>query len=199
MNVIRTLALLFGLIAGTASAATVHTAIFAGGCFWCMQEAFDKVPGVVATTAGYTGGHLPNPTYKQVSAGGTGHAESIRIEFDPDKTSYQKLLDAFWHNIDPTVKDQQFCDHGHQYRSAIFYEDAEQKRLAEASKKKLEASGRFKGPIYTEIVPAGKFYPAEAYHQEYYRKNPVRYNYYHWACGRAARLKELWGNQAGDQ
>ena len=199
MKKVQIIAALLGLIAGAVTAAPAKTAIFAGGCFWCMQEAFDKVPGVVSTTVGYTGGHLANPTYEQVSAGGTGHAESIRIEYDPDKTRYEKLLDAFWHNIDPTVKDQQFCDHGHQYRSAIFYENAEQKTLAEASKKKIEESGRFKGPLYTEIVPASTFYPAEDYHQEYYKKNPARYTYYHWSCGRAARLKELWGEAAGDQ
>jgi len=199
MKTLPIAAFLLGLIATTVTAAPTQTAIFAGGCFWCMQEAFDKVPGVVSTTVGYTGGHVANPTYRQVSAGGTGHAESIRVTYDPDKTSYEKLLDAFWHNIDPTVKDRQFCDRGHQYRSAIFYENAEQERLAEASEKKIEGSGRFKGPLYTEIVPASTFYPAEDYHQEYYRKNPVRYTYYHWACGRAARLKQLWGKDAGDQ
>lgn len=169
-------------------------ATFAGGCFWCMEPPFDKVPGVLSTISGYTGGHTKDPTYKEVSAGGTGHAEAVEVIYDPAKVSYAKLLEVFWHNIDPTVKDRQFCDVGHQYRSAIFYHNGEQKRLAEESRAKLEASGRFDA-VYTEIVPAGPFYPAEDYHQDYYRKNPLRYKYYRWGCGRDKRLEELWGKK----
>jgi peptide-methionine (S)-S-oxide reductase len=171
----------------------LQKATFAGGCFWCMEPAFDKLEGVKSVVSGYTGGHKTNPTYEEVSNGATGHAESIEITYDPAVISYAKLLDVFWHNVDPTVKDRQFCDSGSQYRSAIFYHDEEQKRLAEASKKTLEQSKRFPGPIYTEIVPATTFYPAEEYHQKYYQKNPVRYKYYRYSCGRDQRLKELWG------
>jgi peptide-methionine (S)-S-oxide reductase len=168
-------------------------ATFAGGCFWCMEPPFDKVEGVTATTSGYTGGHTVNPTYEQVSSGFTGHAESIQIAYDPAKVSYEKLLDVYWHNIDPLARNRQFCDAGEQYRSAIFYHDEEQKRLAEASKQALEKSGRFKQPIATQIVPAGPFYPAEEYHQDYYKKNPIRYKFYRYNCGRDQRLEELWG------
>ncbi|HUJ68634.1 MAG TPA: peptide-methionine (S)-S-oxide reductase MsrA [Syntrophorhabdales bacterium] len=173
------------------------TATFAGGCFWCMEPAFDKLNGVVSVLPGYTGGSKKDPTYEEVSSGSTGHAESVQIIYDPSKISYSDLLTVFWHNIDPTVQDRQFCDVGNQYRSAIFCHDEEQKRLAEASKKALEESKRFKGPIYTEIVPASTFYPAEEYHRQYYKKNPVRYKFYRWNCGRDARLKELWGESAG--
>jgi peptide-methionine (S)-S-oxide reductase len=169
-------------------------ATFAGGCFWCMEHPFDELDGVMSVTVGYTGGHKKNPTYEEVSSGTTGHAESVQIVYDPAKITYAKLLDVFWHNIDPTVKDQQFCDVGNQYRTAIFYHNEEQKRLAEESKKALEKSGRFKGPIYTEIVPASEFYPAEEYHQHYYKKNPLRYKFYRYNCGRDQRLKELWGS-----
>ena len=180
----------------SASAAESAKATFAGGCFWCMQPAFDHVDGVVATTVGYTGGHTTNPTYEEVSAGGTGHAESIQVTYDPAKVTYTQLLDVFWHNVDPLAPNAQFCDHGTQYRSAIFYHDDEQKRAAEKSKKELEASARFKQPIVTEIVPASDFYPAEDYHQKYYEKNPVRYRYYRYGCGRDDRLRELWGTSA---
>lgn len=172
------------------------TAIFAGGCFWCMEGPFDKLPGVISTTAGYTGGTKENPTYEEVSSGTTGHAEAVQIVYDPSKVTYAQLLDVFWHNVDPLTPNAQFCDHGTQYRSAIFYLDAEQQRLAEESKRQLEASGRFKKPIVTQIVAASTFYPAEDYHQDYYQKNPVRYRYYRFACGRDARLKELWGEDA---
>jgi len=172
-------------------------ATFAGGCFWCMEAPFDSLPGVVSVTVGYTGGSLKNPTYEQVSAGGTGHAESVRVVFDPTRISYAKLLEVYWHNIDPTVKDRQFCDRGHQYRSAIFYHGEEQRRIAEESKATLEKGKPFKTPIVTEIVPAGEFYPAEEYHQHYYKKNPIRYRFYRGGCGRDARLKELWGSSAG--
>lgn len=178
-----------------AAPAKTATAIFAGGCFWCMEHDFDQVPGVISTTSGYTGGHVANPTYEQVSAGGTGHAESVQVRYDPRKVNYAKLLDVFWHNIDPVAVDRQFCDHGSQYRSAIFYGNADEKRLAEASKQALEASGRFKQPIATQIVAASTFYPAEDYHQDYYRKNPVRYKFYRFNCGRDQRLEEIWGKR----
>ena len=179
--------------AGAASAQVLEKATFAGGCFWCMEQAFDNLEGVKSVVSGYTGGRKPNPTYEEVSAGTTGHAESIEIAYDPAVISYSRLLEVFWRNIDPTVKDRQFCDAGTQYRSAIFYHGEEQKRLAEATKKALEQSRRFPGPIYTEIAPATTFYHAEEYHQKYYRKNPVRYKYYKFNCGRDQRLKELWG------
>jgi len=168
-------------------------ATFAGGCFWCMEPPFDALDGVVSTTAGYTGGHTPKPTYEQVSEGGTGHAEAVRIVYDPRKIGYAELLAVFWRNIDPTTPNAQFCDHGNQYRSAIFYHDDEQKRVAERSKALLEASGRLKQPIVTEIAAATAFHPAEEYHQDYYRKNPTRYKLYRYTCGRDRRLKELWG------
>src|SRR5205823_2542072 len=173
----------------------LEKATFAGGCFWCMEEAFDKVDGVVSTTSGYTGGQKPNPSYEEVSAGGTGHAESVQILFDPTKITYEKLLNVFWHNIDPTTPDRQFCDKGRQYRSAIFYHNENQKRLAEESNKLLEQSKAFKEAIVTEIVPASEFYPAEEYHQDFYLKNPVRYKFYKYSCGRAQRLQELWGKE----
>lgn len=174
------------------------SAIFAGGCFWCVESDFDKVKGVISTTSGYTGGHVANPTYHQVSAGGTGHAEAVKVVYDPSQVTYEKLLQVFWHNIDPLAKDRQFCDSGDQYRSAIFVDGAEQRRLAEASKKAIEASGRFKSPIQTQIVDAGPFYPAEDYHQDFYLKNPTKYKFYRWNCGRDQRLKELWGNDRGE-
>jgi peptide-methionine (S)-S-oxide reductase len=170
-------------------------ATFAGGCFWCMVHPFDELPGVVSVVSGYTGGTLRNPTYEQVSAGGTGHAESVQVTYDPNRVSYQKLLEVFWHNIDPTVKDRQFCDVGHQYRSAIFYHDETQRRLAEESKRALDRSKPFRGAIVTEITPATTFYPAEEYHQNYYKKNPLRYRYYRSSCGRDNRLDELWGKK----
>jgi peptide-methionine (S)-S-oxide reductase len=187
------------LIAGaaTASAANFEKATFAGGCFWCMEHPFDEIPGVVSVTSGYTGGQKKSPTYEEVSAGGTGHAESVQIVYDPARVSYDKLLEIFWHNIDPTAKDRQFCDTGHQYRSAIFYQNEEQHRLALQSKALLEKTKTFKEPIATEIVQATEFYPAEDYHQNYYKKNPIRYKYYRTSCGRDRRLKELWGDAAG--
>lgn len=171
----------------------LEKATFAGGCFWCMEPAFDRLDGVVSVTVGYTGGTTRNPTYEEVSSGSTGHAESIEIVFDPAKIGYGKLLDVFWRNIDPTMKNRQFCDVGAQYRSAIFTRNDAQKKLAEESKKALEASGRFGGKIFTEIVPASEFFPAEEYHQKYYRKNPVRYKFYRTSCGRDRRLGDLWG------
>jgi peptide-methionine (S)-S-oxide reductase len=171
-------------------------ATFAGGCFWCMEEPFDKLPGVLATTSGYAGGPKKYPTYEEVSAGITGHAEVVQVLYDPTKVTYEKLLDVFWHNVDPTVKDRQFCDAGTQYRTAIFVHTDDQRRAAEASKAALEKSKPFKGAIVTPVVTAGPFWPAEEYHQDYYQKNPVRYNYYRTGCGRDAKLKQLWGTAA---
>jgi peptide-methionine (S)-S-oxide reductase len=167
-------------------------ATFAGGCFWCMEPPFDKLDGVISTTSGYAGGHVVNPTYKEVSAGGTGHAEVVQVLYDPERVSYQELLEVFWHNVDPLDPGGQFCDRGAEYRTAIFFHDQEQRRLAEASKRELEQSGRFQRPIVTQIMPLPAFYAAEDYHQDYYIKNPLRYRYYRTACGRDARLRELW-------
>jgi peptide-methionine (S)-S-oxide reductase len=172
-------------------------ATFAGGCFWCMEHPFDEIPGVVSVTSGYTGGQKMNPTYEEVSTGGTGHAESVQVVYDPARVTYEKLLNVFWHNIDPTAKDRQFCDSGYQYRSAIFYHNEGQHRLALQSKALLEKDKTFKEPVVTEIAQATEFYPAEDYHQHYYKKNPIRYKYYRHGCGRDQRLKELWGNAAG--
>ncbi len=166
-------------------------AIFAGGCFWCMEPPYDKLPGVIATTSGYISGRTRNPTYEQVSAGITGHTEAVQVRYDPSKIGYQALLDVFWRNIDPLAVDRQFCDAGSQYRSGIYPVDAAQRRLAEASKQGV--AQRFKKPIATEITDATRFYPAETYHQDYYIKNPARYKFYRFNCGRDARLKELWG------
>jgi peptide-methionine (S)-S-oxide reductase len=168
-------------------------ATFAGGCFWCMEPPYDKLDGVLATTSGYTGGDTVDPTYEQVSAGGTGHAEVVQITYDRSKVSYEELLEVFWRNVDPLDAGGQFCDRGDQYRTGIFVHDEEQRRLAEASKQALEDGERFEQPIVTEIVAAGPFYPAEDYHQDYYEKNPIRYNVYRWNCGRDARLEQLWG------
>lgn len=179
-----------------ASAPTAR-AIFAGGCFWCVESDFDKIPGVIATTSGYTGGKTVRPTYEEVSSHTTGHAEAVEVVYDPKKVSYQRLVEYFWHTIDPTVKDQQFCDHGTPYRTAIFAVDAEQLTVANASKAALEKSKPFKAPIVTEVTPASTFFPAEEYHQDYYKKNPIRYKYYRNGCGRDARLQQLWGDQAG--
>jgi peptide-methionine (S)-S-oxide reductase len=190
---------LIGLIAlavsfGSAQAmADSKKATFAGGCFWCMEAPFDKLPGVSAVTVGYTGGSKTNPTYQEVSSGTTGHAEAVEIAYDSTKISYDKLLDVFWHNVDPVTPNAQFCDHGTQYRTAIFYHDDEQKALAEASRELLTKSGRFKQPIVTEIKAASMFWPAEDYHQHYGVKNPVRYKFYRYNCGRDQRLEQLWG------
>jgi peptide-methionine (S)-S-oxide reductase len=172
------------------------TATFAGGCFWCMQPPYDKLPGVVSTTVGYTGGHLDKPSYEQVSSGGTGHRESIEVVYDPAKVGYDKLLAVFWHNIDPTDDAGQFCDHGEQYRSAIFFHDEAQRHMAEESKRAIAASGRIKAPIVTDILPAAQFYPAEGYHQKYYVKSAIRYSFYRFNCGRDRRLSQIWGDLA---
>jgi peptide-methionine (S)-S-oxide reductase len=168
-------------------------ATFAGGCFWCMEPPYDELDGVISTISGYTGGTKKNPTYEQVSAGATGHTEAVEVTYDPKKISYDKLLDVFWRNIDPLTANAQFCDSGSQYRSAIFYHDSTQKLLAEASKNRLQS--RFKQPIVTEIVRAAEFYPAESYHQDYYKKNPIRYKLYRYGCGRDKRLQAIWGAQ----
>jgi peptide-methionine (S)-S-oxide reductase len=171
----------------------LETATFALGCFWCGEETFEKVPGVVSVTSGFTDGKTRNPSYEMVSSGTTGHTEAIEVKFDPAKVSYEKLLDVFWVNHDPTYDDRQFCDHGSQYRPGIFWHDEQQHRLAEASKAKYEKLKSFKQPIVTPIVKATQFWPAEEYHQDYYKKNPVRYKFYSTSCGRYARLDELWG------
>ena len=171
-------------------------ATFAGGCFWCVEEVFEQVDGVVSATSGYIGGQVADPTDEQVSDGRTGHAEAVEIIYDPAKVSYARLLEVFWRNVDPIAVDRQFCDVGRQYRSAIFYHDEAQRSAAEATKRTLAESRRFDQPIATEIAQAATFYPAEEYHQDYYRKNPVRYKYYKWNCGRAQRLEQLWGPAA---
>jgi peptide-methionine (S)-S-oxide reductase len=187
-----------GLLAGAPAAAQapkagakLATATFAGGCFWCMEHPFDRLDGVVSTTSGYTGGTKDHPTYEEVSSGRTGHAESVQVVYDPAKVSYEKLLDAFWHNVDPLAANRQFCDIGSQYRSAIFYHDEAQHQAAEASKREMQK--RFKQPIQTQIVAATQFWPAEGYHQDFYKKNAVRYKVYRFGCGRDARLAEVWG------
>ena len=177
-----------------AGVATLGKAYFAGGCFWCMEEAFEKVAGVLSATSGYMGGTVANPSYEEVSAGRTGHAESVEVVYDPAKVSYQKLLDAFWRNVDPITPNAQFCDHGSQYRSAVFFQTDEEKRASDTSKQAIEQSKRFTEPIVTQIMPASRFYPAEEYHQDFYKKNPIRYKFYKYNCGRAQRLEALWGN-----
>lgn len=173
----------------------LEKATFAGGCFWCMQPFFDRLKGVKQTLVGYTGGHSENPTYEEVSSGTTGHAEAIEVIYDPKEVSYEKIINIYWHNIDPTTVDSQFADHGTQYRSAVFYHNEEQKRIAQETKKQLAASGRFDKPIATEIVPATVFYPAEDYHQQYYKKSSFRYKMYHDASGREQFLDKVWGKK----
>lgn len=184
---------LLGAVSVQAQAPKQETAIFAGGCFWCVEEAFEKVPGVSKAVSGYIGGTTPNPTYEQVAAKQTGHAEAVEVTYDPSKVSYSQLVDWFWRNIDPFDAHGQFCDKGSPYRSGIHYRGDAQKKVAEASKAALEASGRFKQKIATELVAAGTFYPAEDYHQDYYKKNAARYQYYKFSCGRAQRLEAIWG------
>ena len=188
------LALLLTVPSLALAQAKTEKAIFAMGCFWCAEEAFEKVPGVIGATSGYVGGKVKNPSYEQVSSGMTGHAEAVQVTFDPAKVSYEKLLDVFWLNHDPTVTDRQFCDSGTQYRPGVFYLNDEQKRLAEASKAKWQKAKPFKQPILTKIEPANEFWPAEAYHQDFYKTNALRYKFYVTGCGRYARLDELWGN-----
>ena len=189
---------LFALLLAVPALAHAQTktakATFAGGCFWCMEEVMDAVPGVISTTSGYIGGKTANPTYEQVSDGNTGHAEAVEVVYDPSKVTYQKLLDTFWRNVDPTTKDRQFCDGGDQYRAAIFYHGDEQRGLAAASKQKVVASKKFK-KVYVDVNPATQFYAAEEYHQDYYRKNPARYKYYKNSCGRTQTLERIWGKK----
>jgi len=168
-------------------------ATFAGGCFWCIEGPFDKLDGVISTTSGYIGGRMENPTYRDVSAGGTGHTEAVQIVYDPEKLSYKNLLDVFWVNHDPTEANGQFCDKGSQYRPGIFYYGEEQNHLARESLKNIEQTKSFDDPVVTEITMAGTFYPAEDYHQDYYIKNPYRYKFYRYGCGRDSRLQQLWG------
>ena len=195
---LSTMALLLAALASTAATTVTvppghAVATFAGGCFWCMEPPYDKLPGVTATISGYMGGKTKNPTYEQVSSGTTGHAEVVQVEYDPSKVSYAQLLEVFWRNVDPTQRDGQFCDHGTQYRTAIFYHTPEQQKLATASKAALEKNKPFKAAIVTEVLPAGEFYRAEEYHQDFYKKNPTRYKLYRTGCGRDARLQALWG------
>ena len=180
-------------ISQAAANATQGKAYFAGGCFWCMEEVFENIEGVLSVTSGYMGGTVARPSYEEVSAGRTGHAESVEVVYDPAKVSYQKLLDAFWLNVDPITPNAQFCDHGSQYRSAIFFQTDEEKRTSETSKRAVEQSSRFNDQIVTQIVMASQFYPAEEYHQDFYKKNPIRYKFYKYNCGRAQRLETLWG------
>jgi peptide-methionine (S)-S-oxide reductase len=196
------------LVIGCASLGSLNTSVnakevakatFAGGCFWCMEKPFDELAGVVSTTSGYTGGKTVNPTYEEVSAGGTGHTEAVQIVYDPSKISYEQLLNVFWRNIDPLDAGGQFCDRGSQYRSGIFYHTPAQRKLAEQSKQTLTASKRFSKPITTQIEAVGTFYPAEAYHQNFYQTNALRYNFYRFSCGRDQRLSERWGNSVSTQ
>jgi peptide-methionine (S)-S-oxide reductase len=179
---------------GTKAEKKTALATFAGGCFWCVEPVFDDIKGVKSTTSGFTGGEEKNPTYEEVSSGKTGHCEAVQIEYDPSQVSYDELLDAYWHNVDPTTSDRQFCDWGPQYRAEIFYHDGEQKRLAEGSVQDVE---KIFGAVAVRVTPAGPFYPAEEYHQDFYTKEPAHYNQYRKGCGRDKRLKELWGKSAG--
>ena len=194
----RLVGIVIAVLLGTAGeglrAEEVKTAIFAGGCFWCVESDFDPIPGVLKTTSGYTGGTVPNPTYRQVTAGGTGHLEAVAIEYDPSQVSYAELLTAFWHSVDPTDPGGQFCDRGDSYRTGIFVANEEERRLAEASRN--EAAATLGKPIATTIADAGPFFVAEAYHQDYYEKNPLKYRYYRWSCGRNQRVQEIWGERA---
>jgi peptide-methionine (S)-S-oxide reductase len=193
--------LVIGVTAGAQTSAPLAPtmtakATFAGGCFWCVESDFDKIDGVISTTSGYIGGTTANPTYEQVSSNATGHYEAVEIVFDPKKVSYEKLVEYFWRTIDPTDKTGQFCDKGAPYKTAIFTHDLAQQKAAQASRDALERNKPFKAPIVTELIAGTTFYPAETYHQDYYKKNPVRYKYYRTSCGRDARVKELWGDQA---
>lgn len=193
-RIVLAVCLLAAAIGSASAQEKTERAIFAGGCFWCVEADFDKVPGVISATSGYTGGTVANPTYQQVSSGNTGHAEAVEVVYDPAKVSYAKLLDYFWHHIDPLVKDQQFCDHGDEYRTVIFTFNDEQKKLAEETKKQVEAKFAPR-TVYTQVVAAGPFYKAEDYHQKYYKKNEARYKFYRWNCGRDQRIEQLWGKK----
>jgi len=199
LSLTASIVLLVGSVALAADApparsADTAMAIFAGGCFWCIEADFEKLSGVIEAESGYTAGKAPNPTYRQVSAGGTGHTEAVRVSYDPVKVSYQQLVDYFWRHIDPTVKDRQFCDVGTQYRTGIYWQTEAERKIAEGSRDALLKSGKL-ARIHTEIVAASAFYPAEEYHQDYYKKNPIRYAYYRKSCGRDARVQEIWGDK----
>lgn len=194
-TIVAALTLIFAF-SSTTLAQTRATAIFAGGCFWCMESAFDKIEGVTATTSGYIGGTKANPTYEEVSAGRTGHYEALEVAYDPARVTYERLLEVFWRNVDPVDAGGQFCDRGSQYRAAIFAVDDKQRAAAEASKAALDASGKLPARIVTPVLPTAKFYPAEEYHQDYHLKNPTRYSFYRWNCGRDRRLERLWGPAA---
>ena len=196
LKIILAAMLLASVMNTLAQESKTEIATFAGGCFWCMEPPFDKLDGVLSTTPGYIGGHLPDPTYREVSAGGTGHTEAIQIVYDPAKISYQELLAVFWKNIDPTTVDRQFCDQGSQYRTGIFYHDEGQRKAAEKSRNLIQQTKPFEEAVVTEITAADTFYPAEDYHQDYYLKNPLRYKYYRFACERDSRLEMLWGKPA---
>jgi len=185
--------LILAMSAAPGLAADTRVATFGGGCFWCMEPPYDKLDGVISTTSGYMGGDVDHPTYEQVSRGGTGHVEVVQVEYDPERVSYDQLLDVYWRNIDPLTDNRQFCDVGESYRPVIFVHDEQQRELAEASKRRLVESGRFEKPVVVPIEPAKIFWPAEGYHQDYYRKNPLRYRFYRTGCGRDKRLEELWG------
>jgi peptide-methionine (S)-S-oxide reductase len=193
MRLISLVSILLAAAAAANAGAPTERAVFAGGCFWCEEAAFEGLPGVVSVTSGYAGGQETHPTYEMVSSGETGHAESVQVVYDPKVTTYEKLLDVYWHNVDPTTPDRQFCDHGHQYRPAIFYADDAQRDAALESKKKIEETKPFKDKIVVEVAPVVRFWPAEDYHQDYYKKNPIRYHFYRYNCGRDRRLKDLWG------
>jgi peptide-methionine (S)-S-oxide reductase len=193
-GVLLSASLLMG--AGGAASAAQAVATFAGGCFWCVESDFDQLPGVLKTESGYTGGTLDDPTYESVTAGGTGHFEAVRITYDPAKVSYDTLLDVFWHSVDPTDAGGQFCDRGDSYRTAVFFNSPDQERAATATKQAIDKSGALKGSIVTPILMAKAFYPAEDYHQDYYMKNPLRYRFYRYGCGRDNRVRELWGKEA---
>ena len=179
--------------AAASQAAKLESAVLAGGCFWCIEADYEKLDGVVDVVSGYAGGHIKNPTYKQVSAGGSGHIEVVKVTYDANKINYSQILDYFWRHVDPTRDDGQFCDRGPQYRPAIFYQDEAQKELAMASVKKTEKIKPFSQPLKVELIKLTTFYPAEDYHQDYYKKNPIRYNFYRYNCGRDARVEQLWG------
>ena len=193
-----TLAVFTATTVSAASDDELATAVFAGGCFWCVESDFDKVPGVVETISGYTGGTVEDPNYKQVTAGGTGHREAVQIRYDPKQVSYERLLHIFWRSVDPTDGGGQFCDRGESYQTAVFAGNEEERRLAEASREALERSMVLDGPVVTPVEKAGEFYPAEDYHQDYYTKSPFRYRYYRFACGRDSRVQQLWGKEAHD-
>ena len=197
MRCVALVAAMIPVVAPVSAEDQREEAIFAGGCFWCMEKPFDSLDGVISTTSGYTAGQVKDPTYKQVSAGRTGHAEALKVVYDPTKVSYEQLVEVFWVNIDPTDAGGQFCDRGDQYRSELYYSDDEQQRVAEASLARLQSERPFKEPIVTKLTQAETFYPAEHYHQDYYQKNPLRYRYYRYACGRDNRLEALWGDRAG--